>query len=130
MKIKNFDLATTKMITPQLTAALDAVSKELGVKVDLTCKSFGKMYAQFKLIVNVDDGMTLAERDFNRYAPEYGITEKVGDIVLSHGQQFRIVGWQQSARRFPIVRGGSVRWADVQVAARDIAIEDCGEGEV
>ena len=111
MKIKNFDLPTTKVITPKLTAALDAVSKELGVKVELVCKSYDKMHAQFKLIVNVDDGMTLAERDFIHYAPMYGITEKVGDIVLSRDKPFRIIGFKPSSRRYQIV---AVRVSDGQ----------------
>jgi hypothetical protein len=102
-KIENFDLATAKSITPKLKAALDTVSKELGITVELTCKLYDKMYAQFNLIVNVDDGMTIAERAFNSAALSRQITEKVGDIVLSRGVEFRIAGWKDSARRFPIL---------------------------
>jgi hypothetical protein len=101
-KIESFDIATMEMIRPKIVAGLDAVSKEFGVKVELVSKSYDKMWAQFSLVVNIDDGMTREERDFNKYASKYQITEKLGDTVMSDGVEFRIVGWISGARSFPI----------------------------
>jgi hypothetical protein len=102
-KIEKFDVTTMESLRPKIVAALDALSKEIGVVFSLGNGKYCTKDARFTLVLNINDGMTIEERAFHEYAPRYQITEAIGDIVLSRGVEFRVVGWNSNSHNFPLV---------------------------
>jgi hypothetical protein len=72
-----------------------ATAPAIGVEKRMNMKSIEE--SDFKDVAHI------LERDFKSVAPCIGITEKVGDVVVADGIEFRIVGWwSRGAGKFPI----------------------------
>ena len=95
--IKTFDRQTIKTIRARIEEALDAVSEELGVSVEVGNCSFADRTATLKVELTTanQDGVheSKGEIDFALHCRRFGLSpEDMGKVFSSKGKIFHICG--------------------------------------
>ncbi len=102
LTIKEFNRQTLPSFREQMQTALDKVSKELGMTLKLEDGgTFSDATFKFSVLADLNVGGVPANvRDFIEHAKMYNLTEKIGDIFRSRGQDYKIVGWRSGRSRY------------------------------
>lgn len=130
--IQTFDRPTTKRLTDDLLRELEGFCSERGISVAFAGGTIGTSEATIKLafktdVAKADPSVTMEGQAFQIFAPGAGLDpEMLGKIVTNGRDSFRVVGWNPSAPKKPIVLervsdGAALRaapaWLKVQRAA-------------
>jgi len=105
-----------KDLRPQIEDALSELSEKHGIKMSVGNGSYAGLSGHFKLLLTTtgENGETAEQRDFNRFADDYGMDKTwLGMIIKVNGESYTIKGILPKRRKNPILvmrnRDGSER---------------------
>lgn len=107
-KINSFDRATLRALKDVISAALQPIEQEYGLKITFGSGNFSDTNYTAKLhvdLVNAGTGVvnTQERADWARYAPMYGLeATQLDRIFISRGMQFQVTGFKPNRPKFPV----------------------------
>ena len=107
--IKAFDRTNLRVLSAEISAALEPVAKKYGLSLAKGNGTFSPTNYRLKVEFNVvQDGATAAMRpevlDFQRSAGFYGLDPSdLGKMVNVYGKMYKIIGLMPNRRRYPIL---------------------------
>ena len=105
--VKQFNRTNLLEIRVAMNIALGYVEKKFGIVIEVGGASYGQHDATFKVKLSILDeaGDSKADKsNFMSYALHRGFdTADFGRDFTSKGRQFKIVGWNRRARKYPVI---------------------------
>ena len=105
MEFTEFTVKNAPLVRERVQTLLDEFTKETGITFKTTPGSIGYPAVTYKFSVEAGltvNGVSAVEQVFNQNAKLHDVKEKVGDIISYKGQDYKILGWSQGSRRYPI----------------------------
>lgn len=108
MKITTFSRSDVRSINEEMEAAVQAVAKRYGLKIEVGNTRFSSTEINTKLKVSVVNtktgvGMTKEAKAYELIAPQKGIRVKLGEEIPIRGKRFIVKGWNTRSPKYPIV---------------------------
>jgi hypothetical protein len=112
MKLSTFTRSDVRSINADIQAAIQTVAKRYGVSIEVGNARYSSTEINTKVKIAVVSGttgvaLTKEAKAYELFAPQNGITVKLGDTIAMRGKQFVIKGWNTRSPKYPILAEGT-----------------------